>query len=43
MKEVFEFLRNCGVFYIATLDGNKPRVRPFGAVNILSFIYQSLK
>ena len=34
MKEVFEFLRNCGVFYIATLDGNKPRVRPFGAVNI---------
>ena len=34
MKETYEFLKNCGVFYIATIDGDKPRVRPFGALNI---------
>lgn len=34
MKEVYDFLKNCGVFYIATIDNDKPRVRPFGAVNI---------
>jgi uncharacterized pyridoxamine 5'-phosphate oxidase family protein len=34
MEEVYEFLKKCGVFYLATIDGDKPRVRPFGAVNI---------
>ena len=34
MEEVFEFLKKCGTFYIATEEGDKPRVRPFGAVNI---------
>lgn len=34
MKEVYDFLKNCGVFYIATIDNDKPRVRPFGAINI---------
>ena len=34
MKEVFDFLKECGVFYIATIDNDKPRVRPFGAVNM---------
>ena len=34
MEEVYEFLKNCGTFYIATEDGDKPRVRPFGVVNI---------
>ena len=34
MEEVFEFLKKCGTFYIATEDGNQPRVRPFGVVNI---------
>ena len=34
MEEVFEFLKKCGTFYIATEEGNQPRVRPFGAVNI---------
>ena len=33
MKEVLEFLKKCGVFYIATADGDQPRVRPFGAVH----------
>ena len=34
MEEVFEFLKKAGVFYLATVDGDKPRVRPFGAINI---------
>ena len=34
MQEVYEFLKQCGTFYIATCDENKPRVRPFGAINI---------
>ena len=31
MEEVLEFLQKAGVFYLATVDGNQPRVRPFGA------------
>ena len=34
MEEVYNFLKQCGTFYIATEDGNKPKVRPFGVVNI---------
>lgn len=34
MKEVYDFLKKCGVFYLATVEGDKPRVRPFGALNI---------
>lgn len=34
MEEVYEFLKKCGVFFIATEDGDKPRVRPFGVVHI---------
>ena len=34
MKEVYDFLKKCGVFYLATIDGDKPRVRPFGAINM---------
>ena len=34
MEEVYEFLKACGTFYIATEDGDQPRVRPFGVVNI---------
>ncbi|MCK9162948.1 MAG: pyridoxamine 5'-phosphate oxidase family protein [Bacteroidales bacterium] len=34
MKQVFDFLNECGVFYIATIDEDQPRVRPFGAINI---------
>ncbi|BAK99246.1 hypothetical protein OBV_20480 [Oscillibacter valericigenes Sjm18-20] len=32
MKEVLDFLKSCGTFYLATSDGDQPRVRPFGAV-----------
>ncbi len=34
MKQVFDFLNESGVYYIATMDGNQPRVRPFGTINI---------
>ena len=34
MKEVYEFLKDSKVFYLATVDNDKPRVRPFGALNI---------
>lgn len=28
MNEVFEFLKTCGVYYLATVEGDQPRVRP---------------
>ena len=34
MKEAYEFLKKCGTFYIATTEGDQPRVRHFGVVNI---------
>ncbi len=34
MQEVYEFLKNCGTYYLATVEGDQPRVRPFGTVDI---------
>ena len=34
MKRVYDFLKEVGTYYLATIDGDKPRVRPFGTVNI---------
>lgn len=34
MQEVYEFLKQCGTYYLATQDGDQPRVRPFGTVAI---------
>lgn len=34
MKKVYDFLKQAGTYYIATMDGDQPRVRPFGTVNI---------
>lgn len=33
MNRVTKFLNDCGAFYLATADGDQPRVRPFGAVS----------
>ena len=33
MKRVYEFLKNAEVYYLATVEGEQPRVRPFGTVN----------
>ncbi|MBQ9528155.1 MAG: pyridoxamine 5'-phosphate oxidase family protein [Fretibacterium sp.] len=32
MKEVLEFLNKAKVFYLATMEGDQPRVRPLGFV-----------
>ncbi len=32
MKEAFAFLQAAKIFYIATAEGDQPRVRPFGAI-----------
>jgi uncharacterized pyridoxamine 5'-phosphate oxidase family protein len=34
MQEVYEFLKKCGTYYLATIDGDQPQVRPFGTVHI---------
>ena len=34
MREVYEFLKKCGTYYLATMDGDQPRVRPFGTNDI---------
>ena len=33
MKRVCEFLKKADVYYLATVEGDQPRVRPFGTVN----------
>ena len=32
INKVFDFLQNAGTFYLATVEGDQPRVRPFGAL-----------
>ena len=34
MQEVYEFLKACGTYYLATVEGDQPRVRPFGTIDI---------
>lgn len=34
MNEVYEFLKQCGVYYLATVEGDQPRVRPFGTMDV---------
>ena len=34
MQKVCEFLKTTGVYYLATIDGDRPRVRPFGTAHI---------
>ena len=32
VKKVYDFLENAGTFYLATVEGDQPRVRPYGAM-----------
>ena len=32
INKVFDFLQNAGTFYLATVEGDQPRVRPYGAM-----------
>ena len=34
MDEVLEFLKKCWVYYLATVEWDQPRVRPFWTINI---------
>lgn len=34
MQRVEKFLKEANTYYLATVDGDQPRVRPFGTVNI---------
>ena len=33
MKRVLEFLKKAEVYYLATVEGDQPRVRPFGTIH----------
>lgn len=34
MQEVYNFLKECDTYYLATVEGDQPRVRPFGTIDI---------
>lgn len=34
MQRVYDFIKNAEVYYLATVDGDQPRVRPFGTIHI---------
>lgn len=34
MQEVYEFLKQCGTYFLATVDRDQPRVRPFGTIDL---------
>ena len=34
MQEVLEFLKKASTYYLATVEGDQPRVRPFGTAEI---------
>ena len=34
MKEVYDFLKKCKTYFLATVDGDQPRVRPFGTIDL---------
>ena len=34
MQEVYEFIKECGCYYLATVDEEQPRVRPFGTIDL---------
>ena len=34
MNEIYEFLKKCETYYLATVEGDQPRVRPFGTIDM---------
>ena len=34
MERVAKFLKEAEIYYLATVEGNQPRVRPFGTAHI---------
>ena len=39
INKLHEFLKNAGTYYLATMDGDQPRVRPFGT----TLLYENKK
>ena len=34
MKTVYDFLKKCQTYYLATVENDQPRVRPFGTIDL---------
>ena len=34
MKTVYDFLKKCKTYYLATIENDQPRVRPFGTIDL---------
>ena len=34
MNEVYEFIKKCGTYYLATVENGQPRVRHFGTIDL---------
>ena len=34
MQRIYDFLKEAGTYYLATVEGDQPRVRPFGTVDL---------
>ena len=34
MKRVYDYLKSADTYYLATVEGDQPRVRPFGTITI---------
>ena len=34
MREIYDFLKKCETYYLATVEGDQPHVRPFGTVDL---------
>lgn len=34
MQEVYDFLKKCGTYYLATVEDGQARVRPFGTIHM---------
>ena len=43
MQEIYDFLKKCGTYYLATVEGNQPRVRPFGTIDLFDGRVELLK
>ena len=34
MEKVYEFIKKCRIYYLATIDGDQARVHPFGTIDL---------
>ena len=36
MERIYDFIKAAGTYYLATVDGDQPRVRPFGTIDVFN-------